>query len=329
MCCATSRCEHAVIFLREDEAWAHALLVVEVVNEGFWLLPSDVLKVLGVSHGALVDAGCLHLLPGGGITELPLWEAALRDVFLVVVESELDVLNFLAVALAEDLDHLRVLDGAWAGDVVDLVAVRLHVEKHDHGSLGDVVGADVVDAHAVGSRDELLLLAEQVSLDQQGRCHVVGAAKDGVRHAAVALGLLEKIVAGSVEGDEGDVLAVLASDLGHALEVVLGSEEGDLDEVLHLGVLAAADEGWEHVGPVLDVRNAAEDCLDSLHGLCESAVIGPVEIHEAGAQGCELLDDLFDVAALKALTSSLPDAHADVLVASFQQSHGHAISDQS
>ena len=166
--------------LGESESRTHASSVVEVSFKGFGLVSSDFKVVLSVRRLELVQTMCLHALHSGSVAHHPCRQTTLLDIFLVFVVSKLDVFDGLAVSLGQQCDNLGIPDGSRTSEVVSLVAVGLLVQDNDNGSVGNVVGGDVVDTHTVGSRHESLVFAKSLSLDQERSRHDVRSTEDCV-----------------------------------------------------------------------------------------------------------------------------------------------------
>lgn len=144
----------------------------------------------------------------------------------------------------------------------------------EHLRIGNIVGAHIVDTHAVAGRDELVVLAKQRSLVEQRRGHQVRAAQDGERDARVAVSVRQEIIASSVELHKRHVLAV---ELGGFQVVTRLAKEAQLDEVLNLLLLARTKKERKGIGPALDMRNGTEDRLDTVDSRLVIFRVVPVE----------------------------------------------------
>jgi hypothetical protein len=100
--------------------------------------------------------------------------------------------------------------GTGSSDLVDGVPVLLSIQENNHGRVGDIVGTHVIDSHSVRRGDKFVLLAEKVTLMEKGRRHQMRHANNSVRDTRIVLGLLENVIASSVEIDKGNVLTLLA-----------------------------------------------------------------------------------------------------------------------
>jgi hypothetical protein len=95
--------------LGEFETRPHAFLVSEIILESLRLFASHFLEVVGVRRSKLVDA------KGYRVSAQPVGETSLLDVVLVVVVSQVNVLNFGFIMLREQLGNISIDGGAGSG----------------------------------------------------------------------------------------------------------------------------------------------------------------------------------------------------------------------
>jgi hypothetical protein len=171
-----------------------------------------------------------------------------------------------------------------SNDLVDGVPMLLAVQENNHSRVSDIVRTHVIDAHSVGRSNELMLLTKKVTLMEKGRRHQMRRANDSVRDTRVALGLLENVIASSVEIDKGNVLTV--AFYGFTL-----AEKGILNEVLDFLVLALAEECGKYVRPAFHVRKRAKDGVDSLESHFVVVFVHPVKVDDLGTFRFEQVGD--------------------------------------
>jgi hypothetical protein len=202
--------------------------------------------------------------------------AKLLDMLDKVVVTKLDVLNRKVVELGKLLTDVSISDWSWTRKVVRLVSVSLEVQEADHGGVGNIIGTDVVDTHAVRRGNELLIVTDAWALMNKRSRHHVRCTEDGIRDTRVVGGLLEEIVTGTMELDERNILSV-------RIVHISSLEEGDLDKVLNTSLLAFVKERREDLSPVVHVWKSTEDGLDALDGVGVTLFVGPIKVNDIRA----------------------------------------------
>mmetsp|Transcript_26070 Transcript_26070/g.45931 ORF Transcript_26070/g.45931 Transcript_26070/m.45931 type:complete len:200 (-) Transcript_26070:170-769(-) len=158
------------------------LLVGQVIQEGFRFSADQLFQIWVIVVCVFVDTAGLHFFKGGSVSGHPRRNVSRFHRINIIVISEFNVFNGSSVGLTELLRHFAISDGFASGQVVDLVAVGFSIQQDNHGSVCHIVWADIVNSHAIGRRDVLVVLGQSFTLSQEWRSHQMASCQDGVRN---------------------------------------------------------------------------------------------------------------------------------------------------